>query len=87
MKKQPQRTCIVCRTKGDKQNFVRVVRGVDNSYSLDPTGKANGRGAYICNNPNCIQKCLKTKALNRAYKTNIGEATYNTIAEKYNVKN
>lgn len=87
MKKLPQRTCIVCRTKGDKQNFVRVVRQPDNTFVLDPTGKANGRGAYICNNPQCLEKCLKTRALNRAYKTNISDATYTTIAEKYNVKN
>ncbi len=87
MKKIPERTCIVCRTKGDKDKFLRVVRLSDGTYTLDPTGKMSGRGAYICNNDNCVQKCLKTKALNRAYKAQVSDETYVSLTNKLSGKN
>ena len=50
---------------------------------LDFTGKLNGRGAYICNDINCIEKCIKSKALNRAFSTNVELDVYTKIKEDF----
>ena len=87
MKVIPQRTCIVCRTKQDKGNFIRIVRKTDGSFVLDKTGKVNGRGAYICNSRDCIEKCVKTHALNRAFKQEIDSSAYEALIRQYDGQN
>lgn len=82
MKKIPERTCIVCRAKGDKSSFIRIVK-TQNGIFLDKTGKLAGRGAYLCDKLECLQKCKKTHALNRAFKQEISEETYNQLLENY----
>jgi predicted RNA-binding protein YlxR (DUF448 family) len=60
------RTCVACRTERDKRDLVRIVRGSDGAVSLDPTGKALGRGAYLCADPACWTKAAKSRAVQRA---------------------
>jgi hypothetical protein len=84
MREQPQRTCIVCRKKGDKKDFIRIVRTPQGDFVLDKTGKVSGRGAYICASQDCIEKCVKTRALNRAFKQEISKETYDKILEDFN---
>jgi predicted RNA-binding protein YlxR (DUF448 family) len=70
----PQRTCVACRTTGGKRGLLRVVRLPGNGgIALDPTGKRNGRGAYICSTPECVTLALKRKALERALKVPLPE--------------
>ena len=83
MKNNPQRTCIVCRKKADKKDFVRVVKTPDGNFVLDKTGKVNGRGAYVCNQADCIEKCKKTHALSRAFKQEISAEIYDKIILEY----
>jgi predicted RNA-binding protein YlxR (DUF448 family) len=65
----PQRTCIVCRQTSAKRQLVRVVRTPDSRVTIDPTGKLSGRGAYLCDSPECWQTALKHRgALARALK-------------------
>jgi len=54
-----------------KQELIRVVKSPEDEISLDPKGKKPGRGAYICNDGNCLKKAVKTKALSRAFSTQI----------------
>ena len=56
MKKIPQRTCIGCKEKKDKKDLIRIVKDKDGNITLDRTGRANGRGAYICDNIQCLEK-------------------------------
>ena len=84
MKKIQERTCIVCRAKADKKQFVRIVKKTDGDIVLDKTGKVNGRGAYVCANIECIKKCQKTHALNRVFKQEISDEIYNRLIEEYN---
>lgn len=70
-KKRPERTCIVCRSKKDKNDLIRIVKTKDNDFVYDPTGKANGRGAYICKDEECLNKFLKKDFLQRSYRTKI----------------
>lgn len=54
----PQRTCIICREKQDKRALVRLVRQAEGEVVLDPTGKQNGRGAYICQQATCWETAV-----------------------------
>ncbi len=83
MKAIPERMCIVCRTMKPKNLLVRVVKSNDGKICLDYTGKMAGRGAYICNDLVCLQKCAKTKALNRAFKCEIEQGVYNDLIEQF----
>ena len=64
----PQRTCVACRQTGAKRQLVRVVRAADGSVTIDPSGKKSGRGAYLCDAPECWQAALKRGVLPRALK-------------------
>ena len=65
----PQRTCVVCRATADKRSLHRIVRGPDGTVSYDPTGKAAGRGAYLCGQPACLELARKRRAVQRALRT------------------
>jgi predicted RNA-binding protein YlxR (DUF448 family) len=62
----PLRTCVACRTERQKRDFVRIVRGPDGSVSVDRSGRANGRGAYLCADGSCWALALKRKSIERA---------------------
>lgn len=81
MKNKPVRTCIVCRKEGEKNDFLRIVRMPDGKYVADPSGKMNGRGAYVCKNAECVNKLRKTRALNRTFKCEISDEVYTSIEE------
>ncbi len=66
----PQRTCIVCRRKTDKRQLIRIVRTTD-GVVVDPTGKQNGRGAYLCDNPTCWEQSLERNMLDKVLKTEL----------------
>jgi predicted RNA-binding protein YlxR (DUF448 family) len=62
----PTRTCVACRTERQKREFVRIVRAPDGTVAFDSTGRANGRGAYLCADASCWQAALKKKSIERA---------------------
>ncbi|MGE0702010.1 MAG: RNase P modulator RnpM [Hyphomicrobiaceae bacterium] len=64
----PQRTCIACRQEAGKRSLVRVVRTPDQRVAVDPSGKANGRGAYVHANRACWEKALKGATMKNALK-------------------
>lgn len=74
--------CIVCREHSDKKTLVRIVRNKNGEIFLDKTGKANGRGAYVCTSAECVEKLKKTRALNRAFKCEIPTEVYDMIGEQ-----
>lgn len=75
-KKIPQRQCMGCRERKNKRELIRVVRGKDGTVSLDFSGKAAGRGAYVCPDPECLKKAIKSKALERSLEVPIPEEVY-----------
>jgi len=77
----PQRTCIVCRQVKDKKELVRVVRTPEQRVVVDPSGKAAGRGAYLCKTAQCWQNAFQRKALARALKTEISEEDMAALKE------
>ena len=74
--------CVACRTMFPKSSLLRIVKSGD-EIKLDFTGKAAGRGAYICDNPDCIKKCIKQKTLNRVFSCEIPDEIYRYIEEDY----
>ena len=70
-KKIPQRMCLGCREMKAKSELVRVVKSPEGEVSLDITGKKPGRGAYVCRNPDCFKRVVKSNALARAFKAQI----------------
>ena len=81
-KKIPQRQCMGCRERKSKRELIRVVRGTDGTVKLDFSGKAPGRGAYICPDPDCLKKALRSKALDRSLETVIPEEVYERLSKE-----
>ena len=81
-KKVPIRTCIACKTAKPKKELIRVVKFND-EIKLDLTGKMNGRGAYVCNDENCIKKLKKQKLLNRTFSCQVEDSVYDKIMEDF----
>ena len=79
MKKQPQRTCMGCNEKKDKKELIRIVKNKENEISIDKTGKKEGRGAYICNNINCLEKLIKSKRLEKIFDMKISDEIYESL--------
>ncbi|NCB48437.1 MAG: YlxR family protein [Clostridia bacterium] len=74
--------CIACRQMKDKCELIRIVKGEQNQVNIDEKQKANGRGAYVCKNLECIEKCCKQKSLNRAFKCNVDQSVFDKLRQK-----
>ncbi|MCI7741571.1 MAG: YlxR family protein [Clostridiales bacterium] len=81
-KKIPMRQCLGCREAKPKKELIRVVRSPEGEISLDFKGKASGRGAYICHDPQCLKKAIKSKALERAFSAQIPPEIYDKLNEQ-----
>ncbi len=86
MKKIPKRTCIVCRSKLEKNEFFRIVRDENKDVIFDKTLKANGRGAYCCKNDACVDKLSKVKIVNNALKTDIQSEDIKSVIEEMKIE-
>ena len=71
-----------CRERKNKRDMIRVVRAPSGTVSLDFSGKAQGRGAYICPDPECLKKALRSKSLDRALEVTIPEDVYDRLAKE-----
>ena len=81
LKHLPQRTCIACRTVKNKRDLIRIVRTPDQVVIVDPTGKANGRGVYLCTEAECLEKGLRKGRLAHALKVTLSDET---VAQLFN---
>ena len=68
-----------CNSKKDKKDLIRIVKNNKNEISIDKTGKQDGRGAYICNNVQCLEKAIKTKRLEKALGLKISDEIYSNL--------
>lgn len=75
----PMRTCIGCGQTRPRIELVRIIRSPEGEIHLDTTGRANGRGAYLCNNPACLARAEKRRALTRALRTEIPQGIYEEL--------
>lgn len=79
VKEMPKRTCIGCNETKLKKELIRIVKNKEGQIFIDKTGKANGRGAYICDNIECLEKAIKTKKLERTFEMNIDTKLYEEL--------
>lgn len=79
MKNEPKRTCIGCNQIKLKKELIRIVKDKQGNINVDKTGKANGRGAYICDNKECLEKLKKSKRLEKTFKMSIDEKLYEEL--------
>ena len=79
MKKKPMRSCFVTLEKLEKNELIRVVKNKDGEVFIDPSGKANGRGAYLKKDKDVIKKCKKNKILDRKLGVEIPDNIYEEL--------
>jgi predicted RNA-binding protein YlxR (DUF448 family) len=70
-----------------KKELMRIVKSKDNEICVDPTGKKNGRGAYICKSVTCFEKAKKGKRLEKAFEAQIGEEIYQKLKQQLEESN
>lgn len=80
-KKIPMRQCVGCGEMKAKKELIRVIKTED-EVLLDATGKKNGRGAYICADPECLKKARKSKGLERSLKVAIPDTVYDNLEKE-----
>ena len=81
-KKIPQRQCMGCRERKAKRELIRVVRSPEGNVNLDFSGKAPGRGAYLCPEPECLKKAQRSKALERSLEVPIPQEVYDRLVRE-----
>lgn len=79
MKKIPQRTCMGCGIKQNKKDFIRIVKNKNGEINIDKTGKMPGRGAYLCDNIECLEKAMKSKKIEKTFECKIDNNIYEKL--------
>ncbi len=79
MKNIPKRTCMGCNVKKDKKDLIRIVKNKSGEISVDRTGKMQGRGAYLCDNLECLEKAIKTKRIEKIFEKKIDNEIYENL--------
>ena len=79
MKKVQMRSCVVTGEKLEKKELIRIVRDNTNHVFIDPTGKANGRGAYLKKDIDVIRRAKKNKILDRRLEVEIPDSIYEEL--------
>lgn len=75
----PIRTCVSCRETGAKRGLVRIVRSPEGAVAIDPTGKENGRGAYLCHKAGCWDRAVSSPLLSRALNAELAPETIESL--------
>lgn len=82
VRKVPLRKCTGCGEMKTKKEMIRVIKTPEEDICIDLTGKKNGRGAYLCNSPDCFKKAVKSKGLERSLKTAIPKEIYEKLEKE-----
>ena len=82
IKKVPIRKCAGCNAHKEKKSLIRIVNNKTDGIFIDYTGKANGRGVYICNDINCFEKAVKTNRLNNSLGIKIDDQIIEELKRK-----
>ena len=81
-KKIPLRQCIGCGESKNKKEMIRVLKTPEEEFTVDATGRKNGRGAYLCRSMECFEKAVKGKGLERSFKMAIPKEVYETLKKE-----
>ena len=78
-KRVPLRVCAGCQEQKSKKEMIRIVRTPEGAVEVDKTGKKSGRGVYICQNPDCLEKAYKELRLDRSLKAKVSPLIYEEL--------
>lgn len=78
-KRVPLRVCAGCQERKSKKEMIRIVRTPEGAVEVDKTGKKSGRGVYICQNPDCLEKAYKEHRLDRSLKAKVSPLIYEEL--------
>ena len=81
---QPERSCIVCRKRYGQNQLTRIAKDKD-AVIIQQGKKIAGRGAYVCKTRECVEKAVKSKALNRVFKCNVGAEIYEGLLKQVTI--
>ncbi len=81
-KKIPIRQCVGCRERKAKKELIRIVKSPEGVISLDFSGKANGRGAYLCCSTECLNKAMKSRAIERAFEEAVSQEIFDRLSRE-----
>lgn len=81
-KNQPLRQCVGCGEMKPKNELIRIVRSPEGNISLDRSGKANGRGAYICESEECYKKAVKARRLEKTFSMQLSQTVLEQIEKE-----
>ena len=81
-KKVPQRQCVGCGEMKNKKEMIRILKTPEGSFTLDTTGRKNGRGAYLCPCMECFRKAVKGRGLERSFKMAIPKEVYEELEKE-----
>lgn len=83
-RKSPLRTCIGCRAGLEKQDLVRIVRAADGHVEVDSSGKANGRGAYVCRKAECFDSAVQRRRIDSALRVRLKDDDNDRLRREFN---
>ncbi|MBR4395706.1 MAG: YlxR family protein [Eubacteriaceae bacterium] len=86
MKNVPMRTCVICRKVSEKRDLLRIVRVPEGGMQVDPTGKMNGRGAYICRSGECLKNVKDMKKLANALSVQADNESLEELMQEIQIK-
>lgn len=82
IKKIPMRRCVGCMESRPKMEMIRIILSPEGDVRIDPTGKANGRGIYLCPYAECFKAAKKKKAVSRGLQADIPEQELDRLFEE-----
>lgn len=80
-KRVPLRKCVGCSESKPKKELIRIVKNKEQEVFIDDTGKANGRGAYVCKDIKCLDRAIKTKAIYKALGKDLTEEMIESLRQ------
>lgn len=81
-KKIPMRQCIGCRQMKAKNEMIRVIKTSEKEFFIDVNNRKNGRGAYICQNVDCLNQAIKSRGLERSFQCAIPSEVYEQLKKE-----
>jgi predicted RNA-binding protein YlxR (DUF448 family) len=87
LKELPKRTCIGCNEIKLKKDLIRVVKNKEGKIFVDKTGRANGRGAYFCDDVTCLEKAIKSGRISKEFEMQFTDKMYENLKNQYNKEN
>lgn len=82
VRKVPLRQCIGCGCSKNKKEMIRVLKTPKGEFTIDATGRKNGRGAYLCPSMECLERAVRGKGLERSFKMAIPKEVYETLKKE-----